>query len=477
MPVPDRSGKQRDEPVESGDIGHRRPGAKAPGDALSVALGGRGSARRDAVKTIRRGTILAVILGMLVIAAIAALVAWRAPNPDGPGAGFAEDGETIVRLAPPLVPAKAKVDYHRIEARIDALMQNPDMVGLAVGTIEDGQVRFVKGYGETLANSGNPVTPDTVFRWASLSKSVASALIVALAEDGKLSLDAPVASMRTTLTVPGGTRAVTIADVLSHRLGLVRNAWDDRLEAGEDPKLLRSALATLAPLCPPATCYAYQNIAYDTASEIVEQVTGKAYAGVAHDRLFAPLGMTRTTIGRAGLESAKSWAQPHRHNRQPATVGDAYYRVPAAGGVNSSIHDLLRWMQTQMGGAPGVLSPAALAAMHDPRVTTPPTRRRGAMDRAMTDAHYGLGWRTYTYAGHALVGHRGSVDGYRSLLLFDPAQRSGIVMLWNSNASKPAGLQLEFLDLLYGLPANDWLQLTAPPTPLDPERDARVIAG
>jgi beta-lactamase class C len=81
------------------------------------------------------------------------------------------------------------------------------------------------------------------------------------------------------------------------------------------------------------------------------------------------------------------------------------------------------------------------------------------MDRALTNASYGLGWRSFTYSGHHLVGHRGSVDGYGSLILFDPADQSGIVMLWNSSRSTPARLQLEFFDMLYGLPETDWLAL------------------
>lgn len=337
------------------------------------------------------------------------------------------------------------------------------MVGLAVGTVELGQVRFVRGYGETIAGSGTPVTPDTVFRWASVSKGVASALVAKLAEQGKLSLETPVATLGTTLTLPGDARRVTVADVLSHRLGLVRNAWDDRLEAGEDPKLLRAALGTLSPFCAPATCYAYQNIAFDTATEIVEGVTGQPYAAVAGAQLFASLGMTSASIGRRGLQGSASWAHPHHRGRVPVTVNDSYYRVPAAGGVNSSIRDLLRWMQAQMGAVPNVLSPALLDTMHRPRVPTPPHGRRGPMDRALGDAAYGLGWRSFNYAGHSLVGHRGSVDGYGSLILFDPAEKSGIVMLWNSNQPRAARLQLEFFDMLYRLPPTDWLEFEALP--------------
>lgn len=409
-----------------------------------------------------RGKLLAVFVGVLAIIAALVIAAAFARRDAMPASAVPD------LVAPGLQPARHqpnKVDYQRLDARIQLLMQSPDMVGLAVGTIENGEVSFVRGYGETLAGSGAPVTPDTVFRWASLSKGVASTLVAGLAADGKLSLDAPITSLRTSLTVPGDARKVTVADVLSHRLGLVRNAWDDRLEAGEDPRMLRSTLATLPPLCPPASCYAYQNIGFDTATEIVEQVTGQDYASAARTRLFAPLGMASATIGRVGLESAASWAQPHRLGKVPGTVTDVYYRVPAAGGVNSSIRDLLRWMQAQTGGAPDVLSAATLETLHRRRVATPPTRRRGAVDRALTDAAYGLGWRSYVYAGHALVGHRGSVDGYRSLILFDPAAKAGIVMLWNSNYGKAAGLQLEFFDLLHGLPPTDWLELSAASVP------------
>lgn len=401
-----------------------------------------------------------IALAALFILALAAVViaALRFATPSRPAVDKPEPFTIEETTASP-----ARVDYRRLEARIAQLMQDPDMVGLAVGTVEGGHVRFIKGFGETVALSGDAVTPDTVFRWASVSKGVASALVTKLAEEGKLSLDTPIASLGTTLTLPGDARNVTVANVLSHRVGLVRNAWDERLEAGEDPKMLRAALGTLPPYCPPGTCYGYQNIAFDTASEIVERTTGEDYAALARKRLFEPLGMHNASIGRAALQSAASWAQPHRRGKALVAVNDSYYRVPAAGGVNSSIRDLLRWMQAQMGEAPGVLSSAALEAMHRSRVPTPPHGRRGAMDRALTHAAYGLGWRTFIYAGHPLIGHRGSVDGYGSLVLFDPADKSGIVMLWNSNVSRPARLQLEFFDLLYGLPPTDWLELEKRP--------------
>ncbi len=410
---------------------------------------------------------MAAIAGLLIATIGAIAIAMfgidRTPSPPDPPQIAQMPG---LSAEPVASDQPSTVDHHRLEQRIAALMREPDMVGLAVATVERGKVRFVKGYGETMAGSANLVTADTVFRWASLSKGVAAALVVKLAEEGKLSLDAPLASMGTTLTLPGGTKSVTVADLLSHRVGLVRNAWDDRLEAGEDPRQLRAALGTLPAYCPPATCYAYQNIAFDAANEIVERTSGDGYARVARARLFAPLGMTGATVDRAGLEGSPSWARPHRRQRIATRVNDNYYRVPAAGGVNSSINDLVRWMRAQMGDAPMVLSDRAIDTMHRPRVPTVANGRRGAMDRALTDAAYGLGWRSYVYAGRTLVGHRGSVDGYGALILFDPADKSGIVMLWNSNTSRPARLQLEFFDMLYGLPPTDWLEL--PPATAEP---------
>jgi beta-lactamase class C len=406
---------------------------------------------------------LAGALALILCVGAAAILSTKNSKP-APPAPVRADAEKGLSAEPVSQDQPSKVDYRQLEMRIARLMQDPDMVGLAVGMIERGQVRYVRGFGEVVAGSGTPVTPDTVFRWASVSKGVASALIVKLVEEGKLSLDAPLASLGTTLTLPGDSTRVTVADILSHRLGLVRNAWDERLEAGEDPKVLRASLGTLPPFCAPATCYAYQNIAFDTVTEIVARLTGREYADVASARLFGPLGMANASIGQPGLQAALSWARPHRRGKMAVAVKDSYYRVPAAGGVNSSIRDLVRWMRAQMGDAPNILSTDALLLMHRPRVPTPPHGRRGPMDRALANAAYGLAWRSFTYAGHTLVGHRGAVDGYGSLILFDPAEKSGIVMLWNSNQPRAARLQLEFFDMLYGLPPTDWLELDKPPS-------------
>ena len=360
-------------------------------------------------------------------------------------------------LSPSALRAPSKIDYPLMETRLNRLVAQKGMVGMAVAVIENGEISYLKGFGETAAGSGERVGVRTSFRWASLSKGVAGTLVADLAAEGKLSLADPVARYSTSLRLPaGGEKRVTIADLLSHRVGLVNNAYDDRLEGGQDPRVIRTALGSLGAYCPPAQCHGYQNVAFDAASEIVEAVTGKRYEQVVRERLFAPLGMTSASMTRAGLYSSGNWARPHV-GRTVVAVNDSYYRVPAAGGVNSSIFDLALWMRAQMGLAGDVVPQTVLAEAHSPRVAT--DRRGGDFNRAMGQSRYALGWRDYNYTGHRLVGHQGAVRGYRSSILFDPATKSGVAVLWNSQSGKPFGVQMEILDMLYGLERRDWTKI------------------
>lgn len=357
----------------------------------------------------------------------------------------------------------ASINYQRLDSRLQRLVEQNNMVGLAVGVIENGEIRFLKGYGETTAGSGDPVTPNTVFRWASVSKGVAGDMVAKLAHEGRLSLNDPVAKYAASLRLPGGNEhKATVSDILTHRLGLWGHAYDSWLEDGHDARLLRSRLATLENICSPGQCHAYQNVAYDAASEIVEKVTGEPYEQAVRERLFLPLGMSSATISRDGLLNASSWAKPHRggKNSKPVEVTDSYYRVPAAGGVNSSIKDLALWMQAQMGLAQHVLSQEVLQEVQAPRANTPGQRSRMRKFRERIDgASYGLGWRIFDYDGHTVIGHHGGVTGYRSLIMFDPERKSGVVAFWNSSTSQPNGLEVEVMDMVYGLPVKDWLAL------------------
>jgi beta-lactamase class C len=404
-------------------------------------------------------------LGAFVLLMGGTLLAMR-PHP---GSGKGQDPRVTaahLKLAAVSTEARRDIDYRLLDARLKQLMAKPAMVGLAVGVVENGRITFLQGYGETLAGSGDRVTPDTVFRWASTSKGVAATMVTKLAEQGKIDLNAPVVNYAPDLKLPAGNEyKASVGDLLSHRLGLYRNAYDNKLEEGQDPSLLRASLAQLSATCAPGTCWSYQNVAYDASSEMVSRITHLSYEQAVKRYLFNPIGMSSGSVSMAGLQSNASWAKPHSAGRRPEPIVDTYYKVPGAAGINSNIKDMALWMEAQMGEMPDVLDAQVLDTIHAPYVVTPTERGRlrKFLERIGT-AWYGYGWRSYDYAGHRIIGHRGGIKGYRSFILFDPEKKSGVVALWNSDTWQPGGLEFEVMDMIYQLPFRDWLELNRNPT-------------
>jgi len=401
-------------------------------------------------------------LGALILVMGASLLGMRSHSADR---HHAEIVAAHLKLASVSTASRRDVDYRLLDARLQQLMAKPAMVGLAVGVVENGRITFLKGYGETLEGSGDPVTPETVFRWASCSKGVAATMVAKLAEEGKVNLNGPVSDYAPDLKLPNGNeRLATVGDLLSHRLGLYRDAFANKLEEGQDPSFLRTQLATLNAVCAPGTCWDYQNVAYDASSEIVSRVTHLPYEQAVKRDLFNPIGMTSGSVSMEGLESNRSWAHPHSAGKRPWPMVDTYYKVPGAAGINSNIKDMALWMEAQMGEMPDVIDAKVLDTIHAPYVETPGERGRlrKFLERLGT-AWYGYGWRSYDYAGHRIIGHRGGIKGYRSLILFDPEKKSGVVALWNSDTWQPGGLEFEVMDMLYHLPFRDWLELNKSP--------------
>lgn len=371
---------------------------------------------------------------------------------------------------------RGRIDYRALDRQLADLSQRPEMAGLAVAVVEDGELRFVRTYGVADAATGAPVTPQTLFRWASVSKTATGALAAALAKDGAVDLNRPISHWRTSLRLPGGAEErVTVGDLLAQRTGLTKNAYDEKLEEGQSPELLRASLA-LAPLqCEPGTCHTYQNIAFDAASEILGAAANEFFPDAVESRFFRPLGMVSAGYGMARLTGAKDWARPHR-GAQVRPVKEAYWRVPAAAGVESDIVDFAKWMQAMMGSRPDVLPAPVLQLAHRPRVGTA-RLYGGALRQATGDAAYGLGWRSFTYGGDRLEGHSGAVSGYRATMIFEPATRTGVVALWNSDWGFPFRIPFAAIDSYHKRADAGWLDLSELPPPARGAAGANPLAA
>jgi beta-lactamase class C len=367
--------------------------------------------------------------------------------------------------APRVLAPAAGFDVARFEAMAEAMVAKGRVPGMAMAIVRDGRILSARGYGTIDVDTGEPIDAHTVFRLASLSKAFAGTVTGLLVSEGSLRWDSHVADYMPGLQLskPGAAQELTVAEVLSHRVGLTHNAYDGLVEGGEDYRSLVQKLAYAPMTCAPGDCYAYQNVAFSLIGDVVFGATGRFFSEAVSRRIFKPLGMDDASYGLEGIEASPRWARPHVRGRRGwvslSAPQPTYYRVAPAAGVNASISDMAQWLVAQTGHRPDVLPAPLLATLHSPVIETPSEMRGSSWRRSrLQDAGYGIGWRIYDYAGHRVVFHGGAVQGYRGAIALLPERDIGIVVLWNSTSGVPSGLVPTVLDSALGL-SGDWLDV------------------
>jgi len=281
--------------------------------------------------------------------------------------------------------------------------------GLVVGVLQGGEVvTAAEGVGEL--GSGEPVTPDSVFRIASITKPFTATLAVTLAQDGLLDLDRPPPTSR----VPA-----TVRELLSHQGGLAPE-WPNGLEGmGDDAgALLRLAEREPEPLpVGPGELFSYSNAGYWLVGAAIAGAAAMTFEEAMQVRVLEPLGLGATGFEPERAVRGHEQSAPGADEHRP--VDREYPRVRRpSGGLWSSVSDLLAFAVHHLGGS-GPLDPAAVAEMRKPLVA-------GAGFRC------GLGWFLTRRGGRATVEHPGSVAGYQSLLVFAPEEQFAVAALANS---------------------------------------------
>ncbi|MBD9367237.1 serine hydrolase domain-containing protein [Xanthomonas sp. XNM01] len=420
--------------------------------------------RSSSLRSLGTRTLIACSLGLLLGTALPStaqtptLDAGALPPPIQPQAYRQYPAAEVKPLA-------EGFDIARFEAMAEQLTYGQRVPGLAVAIVHDGRILSARGYGVTDVVRPQQVDAHTVFRLASLSKAFAGTMAGLLVNDGSLRWDSKVADY-----VPGFhlgnadyTRQVTVADLLSHSVGLkAHNAYDRDIEANAEYYQVAQKLGSAPLACAPGDCYAYQNVAFSLVGDVVFAASGNFYEQAVQRRLFEPLGMHDASLGLAGIESSASWARPHVRSRNgwvSLSPKPTYYRLPPAAGVNASASDMAQWLLAHTGHRPDVLSAPLLATLHAPVVSTPGEMRSGWRRDRVNAASYALGWRVFDYAGEEVVFHAGAVQGYRGLTALLPGRDLGIAILWNSESPLPSGLLPTIIDQAVGLPAHRWLDV------------------
>ncbi len=360
----------------------------------------------------------------------------------------------LVLLNPVSTFASVENEFEQKLADID---KSGGLVGLAVAVVRDGQISLLNTYGVQTVGSSDKITERTTFRIASLSKAFAATVAVQLELEKKLSLNDLLLTSNPgfKLKSQAQAKAATLNHALSHRLSLPPYAYDNLLESGISPNAILNEMKAVEPICDVGSCYAYQNVGFNMAASAIAEADNTTYQASVVSRVFEPLDMGGASFGKDNLIAGGNWARSHKRRAGGtwtiATVKPAYYRVPAAGGVNANIIDMTKWLSAQMGNYPQVLSQASLDRLHSEQVKTRGELRRTRHFGRVSDAYYGLGWRIYQYAGHKVVNHSGSVEGYAAQIAFLPRKNVGIVMLTNSKTKQFWSILPAFLEHELGL--------------------------
>ena len=368
------------------------------------------------------------------------------------------------------VPGPDTAALAAIDADIERARREFEIPGVAVSVVKDGRLVLAKGYGVKRQGAPAPVDADTLFAIASNTKAFTAAALGLLVEDGKLAWDDPVTRHLPSFQMydPYVSREMTIRDLLCHRSGLGLGEGDllyfppstfSRREIVEKVRFLRPATSF-------RSAYAYDNILYIVAGEVVAAVSGRPWETFVRERLLAPLGMKDTVPNPSALPASANAATPHsRVEGVVRTVApDDADNIAAAGGILSSARDMARWVTAllQAGGsapAAGGLTPRLVRELWTAHtimpITDPPAPLAALAPRFLA---YGLGFNLRDYRGRKLVAHTGGLAGMVSRVALVPEENLAVVVLTNqeSDAGRDA-IAYRVLDAFLGAPATDWI--------------------
>lgn len=354
---------------------------------------------------------------------------------------FAADTANFSSCQDIVAPLPPEIDTQKLVAIAEAEMKASNTPGAAVGVVRDGKLVWSKGLGVASVETKQPITADTLFRLGSTTKMCTAAVLVSLAEEGKLKLHDPVGNC-----VPGlhpAIAALTPHQLLSHSAGLtdesMMNGRQDDAALGDGVRRMDASWLFTGP----GKIYSYSNPGYWLAGLACEELARKPYADVMRERLFQPLGMERTTL-RPTLAMTWPLALGHEiRDRKPSIVRPQANNAATwpAGQIYSNVTDLSRLVTALMDGGKLDGNQFLPAAVVD-KLTRP------YVDRPGDESHYGYGLMVSTERGVRIWQHGGSRTGYGSTIRMAPDQRVAIIILTNRSASslpKTAAAAMEML--------------------------------
>jgi CubicO group peptidase (beta-lactamase class C family) len=334
----------------------------------------------------------------------------------------------------------------KFDAYVAGVMKAFTVPGVAVAIVKDGRVVLARGYGVRRLGEPAPVDAQTQFGIASNTKLFTATALALLVEQGKVEWDAPVVRYLPWFALydPWVTRQLTVRDLLVHRSGLGLGAGD--LLWWPPTTYDRKEIARRLRFIPPATsfrsAYAYDNVLYLVAGEVIEAVAGQSWEEFVRTHILQRVGMAHSDVHHSGATRPGNVATPHAEVNDTVRPVNPFAsdNTNPAGGIMSGAEDMARWLMVQLDSgrvADGtrLFSPASTQQLW--REVTPEPIADPPAGLPHLRPHflgYALGLNTLDYRGRMLLTHTGGLPGYVSRVALIPELRLGVAVLTNQES-------------------------------------------
>jgi len=357
------------------------------------------------------------------------------------------------------------------DALVARAMKTFEVPGMGIAVVKDGKVVLAKGYGVRKLGEPAPVDAQTLFGIASNTKAFTATALGLLVEEGKIAWDVPVTRYLPWFQMwdPYVTREMTVRDLLVHRSGLGLGAGDLLIfpETTYSRRQILERLRFVKPATSFRGAYAYDNILYLAAGEVIAAVSGQTWEDFIGERILKKVGMAGSRPRHSSDVAGMNLAIPHA----PIEMGivpvppDENDNMNPAGGILSNAEDMAKWMLVHLGEgrlADGTRLFAAktereLTSLVTPIPISDPSAELAA--QRMNFRGYALGFSVNDYRGRKVVSHTGGLTGYVSRLVMIPELELGIAVLTNQESGEAYNSVIyAVLDHNMGVPPTDWAQ-------------------
>ena len=360
-----------------------------------------------------------------------------------------------------------------IEATVKQAMKTFQVPGVAVAIVKDNQVVMSQGFGVIEQGKNTKVTSDTLFGIASNTKAMTAALLASLVDEGKLTWRTKVIDIIPEFQMPDAyvTREFTIIDLLSHNSGLGLGAgdlmiWPQTTLTNAD---VIKGLKHLPQVSSFRSEFAYDNLMYVIAGEIIAKLTSSTWQEAIQARIFSPLGMQNSYPTFSQIPATNSnVARAHVPLDGKLTVvgGNFLEKFTSAGSVASNVNDMALWLKAQLNNGAytsdenkeeRLFSAQQSRAMWQSRTVLPVSEMATKQDKTHFSA-YGLGWFLKDYHGVKLIHHSGGILGMVSKVVVVPEENLAMVILTNQQSGYAFNaIYLQILNEYLELAEKDWV--------------------